>query len=197
VTPELQLILSPHAAYASFVREAGPSTRFARSGWLTALRRPLLVTAVIGASLAIAATGRATPALVASTTLTWSYVVFLQLAVALPIVARARRTVGFARGMDLFFAGHAPWSLFALAAAAWAPSPFGRPFWPLAVCAIVPIVLTPRIVAAFCAEVAGMRRRDALRTTAVHQAMTWTLFVAMVWFSSALTPRVYELLGLA
>ena len=175
------MIVSPKAAYSALVRGQAPSTRFARSGqagWLTAFRRPLLVTAVIGASLAIAATGRATPALVASTTLTWSYMVLVQLAVALPVVARARRTVGFARGLDLFFAGHAPWSFSALAAAAWAPSPFGRPFWPLAGCASVPVVLTRRIIPAFCAEVSGMNRRDALRTTAVHEAMTWTLFAA-------------------
>lgn len=191
MSPELGLIASPQATYAALVREP------AGAAWLTAVRRPLLAIAVIGVSIAISATGRATPALVASTTLTWSYIVVLQLAVALPIVMRARRTIGVARALDLFFAGHAPWSLFALAAAAWAPSPFGRPFWPLAVSAIVPALLTPRIIVAFCGEVLGMSRRSALRTTAIHQAMTWTLFVAMVWLSSSLTPRLLELLGLA
>src|SRR5215471_3618252 len=176
---------SPRAAYATLVREP------AGAAWLTAVRRPLLV------SVAIAATGRATPALVVSTTITWSYIVVLQLIVALPIVARARPTVGLARALDLFFAGHAPWSLFALVAAAWGPSPVGRPLWPLAVATVVPVVLTARSVHAFCAEVLGLNRRGARWMAGAHQAMTWTLFVAMVWLSSSLTPRVLELLGLA
>src|SRR5262245_23628484 len=192
VSPELGLMLFPRATYAALVREP------VRGSVVTAMRRPALVALVIGVSVAIAATGRATPALVASTTISWSYIVLMQLAIAVPLVARgARRTVGLARAVDLFFAGHAPWSLFALAAAAWAPSPVGRPLWPLAVLIAVPVALTPRIVSAFFTEVLGMSGRDARRMTAVQQAITWTLFVTVVWVSSALTPRVLELLGLA
>src|SRR5262245_4671414 len=114
MSPELGLMVFPRATYAALVREAAPASA------ATALRRPFVVAAVIGVSVSIAATGRATPALVASTTLSWSYVVLLQLAIAVPLIARhARRTVGLARAIDLFFAGHAPWSLLALAAAAW------------------------------------------------------------------------------
>ena len=192
MSPELGLIVSPHDTYAALVREP------VRASLVTALRRPVLVALVLGVSVSITATGRATPVLVAGTTLSWSYIVLLQLAIAMALVARgARRTVGLARGLDLFFAGHAPWSLLVLAAAAWAPSPVGRPFWPLAVLAVIPVLLTPRIVVAFFAEVLGMSVRDARRMTALHQAITWTAFVAIVWVSSALTPRALEFLGLA
>jgi hypothetical protein len=192
VSTEIRLMVSPRATYAALVREP------ARATLVTALRRPLLVAVVIGVSISILATGRATPVLVAGTTISWSYVVLVQLAVAMLLVApRARRTVGLARALDLFFAGHAPWSLLALAAAAWGPSPPGRPLWPLLVLGVVPIILTPRIVAAFFTEVLGVSTRDARRLTVMQQAITWTLFGAIVWVSSALTPRAFELLGLA
>src|SRR5260370_2794711 len=113
------------------------------TGWAT-LRRPLLVTAVLGVSAAMGGTGHVTPALVLSTTLCWSFVVALQAAIALALVAGpARRTVGLARAIDLYFAGHAPWSLWMLATVAWAPSPVGRPFPPLLVPPALPLVPPP------------------------------------------------------
>src|SRR5437763_4035347 len=132
MSPELGLLVAPRRTYAALASSAPLSA-------VAALRRPLLAALVIGASVAISATGRVTPALVLSTTVMWSYIVLLQLAIALPLLAAgARRTVGLARAVDLFFAGHAPWSLFALAAAAWVPSPLGRPLWPLAAAIAVP-----------------------------------------------------------
>jgi hypothetical protein len=138
------------------------------------------------------------PSLVLSTTLTWSYIVLLQLAIALPLIApAARRRVGLARGVDLFFAGHAPWSLFTLSVAVVVPTAAGRPVWPLLVMALVPIVLTPRIVHAYFREVLDCDRGSALRRTLVHQAATWTVFVAGNWVASGVTARLYQLLGAA
>jgi hypothetical protein len=193
VSPELGLIVFPRATYADLVRApvAGPA-------WVTFVRRPLLVAVVLGASVTVAASGRAAPGLVITTTLSWSYVVLLQMAVALPLMARgARRSVGLARAVDLFFAGHALWSLMTIAAVLWSPSPMGRSFWPLAVFALVPIALTPRIVFTFFEIVLGMSRREALWMTAVQQAISWTLAVGMVWMTSSLTPRVLQMLGRA
>jgi len=183
-------MLHPRATYADLVRER------VRGSALTAVRRPLLVVVVIGVSVSIAATGRATPALVVATTVSWSYIVLLQLLIAVPLISQgARRTVGLARAIDLFFAGHAPWSLLALAAAVWTPSAAGRPFWPLAVLTIVPILLTPRIVSAFFLEVLGLEWGAARRAAIVHQAVTWTVFVVLFWIVNAISPRVLELLG--
>jgi hypothetical protein len=191
VSAEIALMLNPRRAYAALVRERG------RVPAVVSLRRPLLVAVVLGVSVSIAATGRATPALVLGTTLSWSYIVLLQLAIAVPLIAPgARRTVGLARALDLFFAGHAPWSLLALAAAVWAPSPIGRPMWPLVALTIVPVALTPRIVAAFFGEVLELSPRDARRMTILQQALTWAVLVAIFWVVSALTPRLFELLRL-
>jgi hypothetical protein len=188
VSAEIGLILAPRDTYAALVR-----TPVALSV-LTALRRPALVAVVLGVSVSIAATGRAGLGLAASTTLAWSYVVAVQIAIAVPLLAReARRTIGLARAVDLFFAGHAPWSLFALLVAAWRPSPAGSPVWPLEVLAIVPAVLTARIVAAFFSEVLALDRRSARRRTIVQQALTWTVFVVVNWAASAFTPRLLEL----
>lgn len=188
MTPELDLILRPRATYAAL---AGAP---AHGSIAIALRRPLLVAVVLGLSAAIASTRRVSPALVLSTTIAWSYVVVVQAAIALPFLARAaRRTVGLARAVDLFFAGHAPWSLFVLAAAAWAPSAATRPFWPLAVAAVVPLVLTPRIVSAFFTDALRLDSRAALRMTIAQQVITWTVFIAVNWIASAFTPRVYGL----
>jgi hypothetical protein len=194
VSTELDLIVAPRATYAALASTLGtPRTPGALR---LALRRPVLVAVVLGVAVALASTRRVSPALVLSTTLAWSYVVVVQIAIALLFVSKAaRRTVGLARALDLFFAGHAPWSLFLLAAAAWAPSAGGRPLWPLALAVIAPIVLTPRIVAAYFAEVLGFDRRSARRMAVAQQALTWTVFIAVNWIDSAFTPRVYEMLG--
>src|SRR5260221_1941730 len=128
MSPEIRLMVSPGETYASLARVSGRVTP------LTALRRPLLVVLVLGVSAAIGATRHVTPALLLSTTLCWSFVVVLQAAIALVLVAGpARRTVGLARALDLYFAGHAPWSLWMLAATAWGPSPIGRPMTPIVI----------------------------------------------------------------
>jgi len=191
LSPELRLIAAPRETYALLVRAA-----VRPASMLSAARRPLLVALVLGVSTAIAATRSVTPALVASTTLAWSYVVIAQLAIAVPLIAGpARRTVGLARAIDLFFAGHAPWSLFMLLAAAWGFLPGGSPAWPLAAAALIPCVLTARIVGAFFLEVLALDARAARRRTVLQQAVTWTVFVSVNWAASAFTPRLIQLAG--
>jgi hypothetical protein len=188
VSAELRLMAAPRRAYAALMHEPLPLAP------LAAMRRPALVAIVNGVSIALAATRRVSPALVASTTLSWSYIVLLQLLIAVPLLARgARRTVGLARAIDLYFAGHAPWSLFMLFAALWAPAPGGRPSWPLDIAALLAFALTARIVAAFFSVVLALEERAALRMTVLQQAITWSVFVGINWWASAFTPRIYEL----
>jgi hypothetical protein len=180
-------MISPRDAYATLVRASGRGTV------LTAVRRPLVVALVLGVSTAMSATGHVTPSLLLSTTACWSFLVVIQAAIALTLIAgRARRTVGLARAIDLYFAGHAPWSLWMLAAAAWAPSPIGRPVMPVVIAAAVPLILTPRILSAYFREVLEMEPRDAVARAAVQQAMTWVTFVVLFGTAVALTPRVLQ-----
>jgi hypothetical protein len=190
VSAELRLIVNPRRTYARLAR------RRAAAGPPGALRRPMLVAIVLGASLAIAATGHVTPRLLLGTTALWAFVVLLQIAIALPLIAApARRTVGLARALDLFFASHAPWSLWMLAAAAWAPSPVGRPLLPLVVAALAPIALTPRMISAFFREVLEMDPRHARARTIAHQATTWAVFLILVASVIGFWPRVQEWIG--
>ena len=126
----------------------------------------------------------------------WSVVVGLQVAIAVPLIAApARRTGGLARAIDLFFAGHAPWSLWMLAFVAWAPFPGVRGLTPILVAAVIVIALTARTLAAFFREVLELDPRAALVWTMAHQAITWTLFVVLFGAALALTPRVLEAIG--
>jgi hypothetical protein len=160
------------------------------------VRRPLVVALVLGAATAMSGTGHVTPALLVSTTACWSLVVVIQAAIALTLVtAPAQRTVGLARAIDLYFAGHAPWSLWMLAAAAWAPSVLGRPVTPLLVAAAVPLIMTPRILSAYFREVLEMDPRDAFARAAAQQAMTWVTFVVLYGTAVALPPRVLQWLA--
>src|SRR5690242_9581507 len=120
MTPELRLMVAPAATYAVLARQPSPV------GPLTALRRPLLAAIVLGTAMAFAPTRHLTPALVAGTTIAWSFVIVIQILIALLLIAGpARRTVGVARALDLFFASHAPWSFWLLIAAV-LPAPLGR-----------------------------------------------------------------------
>ena len=189
MTPELRLMVAPASTYALLARQPSPVGPFA------ALRRPLLVAVVVGVSLAIATTRHVAPSLVAGTTIAWSFVVALQIAIALTVIAGpARGTVGLARALDLFFASHAPWSLFLLGVAA-LPAPLGRPFTPVLLLAVVPLALTARAIAAFFREVLRLDPRRAMVRTIVHQAITWSVFVILYGSAVAIRPRIVGWLG--
>lgn len=157
------------------------------------LRRPLLVAVVLGFAVAMAGTRHVTPALFISATLCWSVLVTAQVVIALAVFARpATRTVGVARAMDLFFASHVPWSLWMLAAVAWAPVPGGHSLTPVFVAALVPMALTTRMIAAFCREVLQMERRQAMARTTMHQVITWGLLITVFGWAVALWPRIVQ-----
>ena len=187
MNPELRLVVNPTATYAALA--AAPL----RVGPLTMLRRPALVAIVVGFAVAIAGTRHVTPILVISTTLSWSVLIAAQVIIALGVFARpASRTLGVPRALDLLFASHVPWSLWMLAVAAWAPVPGVRAFTPVLVTALAPMVLTPRMIAAFCREVLRMERRQAIVRTTMHQVVTWGVFVAVYGWSVALWPRIVQ-----
>ena len=189
MTPELRLMVAPARTYALLARQPAPV------GPITAFRRPLLAVIVLGISMAISTTGHVTPLLVLSTTVAWSFIVVLQVAIALVLMAPlARRTVGLPRALDLFFAGHAPWSFFFLTAAV-LPAPLGRSTAPLLLLTVIPAALTARIIVAFFREVLQLDRRRAWRRTAVHQAITWAAFLFLYGSAVALRPRIVGLLG--
>jgi len=183
-------MVAPDATYAALVREP------AQVGAFAALRRPIVVAVVLGAGMALSSTRHVTPSLVVSTTVVWSFVVIAQVAIALAVMPRSETSnVGRARALDLFFASHAPWSLWMLCAAIWGPPLIGHPLKPLWLAALVPIALTPRIIAAFFREVLGLDQHRATVHTLVHQTLTWGLLAAIFGAAVALWPRVLQVIG--
>ena len=190
MSPEIALIVAPGRTYAAL---AVSETRIGAVG---ALRRPLLAAVVLGTSMAMSCTRHVTPALVFSTTLLLSIVIIGQVVIAIVVTSgNDVKAIGRARALDLFFASHAPWSLWLLAAAVWVPSTLGLPSAPLWLAALVPMVLTPRIIAAYFREVHGFDRRRAVVRTIAHQALTWGVFIALFGAAVAIWPRILQLLS--
>lgn len=185
MSPEIRLLVAPDATYAALARAR------VEIGAIRALRRPLLVGVVIGVSMALSATRHVTPSLVVSTTVLWSVVVLGQAAIALAVIPRVS-AVSRTRAFDLFFASHLPWSLWLLFDAAWAPAMLGRPAVPLWFASVPPLVLTPRMIAAFFRQVCGMDRRRAVIRTLLQQALSWGLLIALFGAAVAIWPRVLQ-----
>lgn len=156
------------------------------------LLRLLLVAIVLGTSLAIAATGTVSLELVAATTVSWSFVVGVQLVAALAILGPARnRTMSLAHALDDFFSLHVPWSMWLIAWALfnWLTSPIARSNWILA-SAAAPLAATSVLIYRFCRQELGDQHRRAVLRTVVHQAIVWTCFLLVGGAAVGLWPRL-------
>lgn len=92
--------------------------------------------------------------------------------------------------MALLLRGHAPWSLFLIAAGGVVALGGYPAYRVMTFAAIVPVLLTLRIVHAFAREVLGDGPRGAVVRALAHQAATW--LVAAVYLDKAvgLLPRI-------
>jgi len=183
---------------------AAPSRAYAASlggrcgGLWAVVSRPALTALVMGAASAFAATGHVTLGLLISGFVCWAFVPVLQMATAAVILRPpAARPLPLARRLELWFMGQAPWSLWILTvtllignAGAWS-----RLEGTIIATALVPLIWTSVIAAAFCRVVLGDSRRAAMARTATHQAMTWTLVLLYFGWAVALQPRIAAFLG--
>jgi hypothetical protein len=188
--PALALAIDPSAGYVRLARED-------TVGWLTALGGPALSALVIGAAVAMIGTDGVTLPLVVSTTLMWSIAPAVQLgAAAVLVISVSARTVSVARGVDLLFMGHAPWSLWLLGVAAMTLlSGASAKSVPMLVSAVLPAALTARVILAFCRVVLQLDRRSALRRTIAHQAFIWIVVLFYVSVTMQLWPRLVAFVG--
>jgi hypothetical protein len=188
---DLHVMAAPSRAYAEALR------RPASGGW-RALRRPALVALVLGTGSAFSSTGHLTVGLVASGFLCWSFVPILQIATAAAIMrSAASRSIPSGRRLDLWFMGHAPWSLWIFAATfAIGCAPLGwRVERPIIATSLIPLAWTSVIAAAFCRVVLGDAPRAARARTALHQVVTWTIALLYFAVAVALWPRIVAFLG--
>ena len=150
------------------------------------LRRPLIVALVIGTAVPIMAVQRVTLGLLISSTLSFLFVVAIQIAVGALLIASTATGRGrpsgrpFARALDLWFAGHVPYSLWLLlAAAAIAAMPAAGLDGLIAV-AVIPSAWTAVIVAAFCRNVLGTSTAGARWRAVAHFLAMWGIALQLV-----------------
>lgn len=182
----LRVLVRPHETYAAAVH-----ARRSDSLW-TAVRRPLFVALIQGVAISMVATHSVAAPLVVSVAASWAILVAAQVAGALLLIrSAAAPRVGASGALDLFFLGHAPWSLWLLVSAGvmTVASTLTILRWLAIVSMIVPAALTSRIVAAFDEAVLGSSRRSAVRRTMLHQGLMWAALVLYIAASIQLWPR--------
>lgn len=155
--------------------------------------RPLIVGVTIGTAASISSTSHVSIALVASVTACWAFLVGLQVAAAWISMPRAsRRAIGAARAIDLLFSGHAPWSVWLLACAAWAaltPILARDTRWVFA-SMTVPLIWNLVIVFAFFRHALGLPHAAAVRRTILHQTISVGGGLAIFGSAVAIWPRI-------
>jgi hypothetical protein len=186
VRDEIRVMVAPFATYRRLL--GGPLP----GGWRTVLRRPALMALVIGGFVTVTNTGDLLPTLLVGTTVFWLWVPLLQLLIATPLMALARRRQArLAPAVDLFFVGHGPWSLWllGLTLVMMLRIPEGLrdlgEVVPMLLSALLPIAWTCVILFAFCRTVLGLSGWLAAGWTVLYQAALWFatyLFVGAVTF---------------
>jgi hypothetical protein len=170
---DARVALAPEATYRQLL--AGN----AEPGWRV-IARPALVLLVIGAILPIMAVRQVTAGLVLTTALAWSMVVAMQVAIGAVIIMSApARPVGFARALDLWFAGHVPYSAWLLLLPFLTLSPAIPPHDVMGISFLLPLAWTTVIAGAFCRVVLGMSPRRARRSAAIHAVCVAVLIAAL------------------
>jgi hypothetical protein len=149
------------------------------------LHRPLIVLVVIATAVPIMAVQRVTLGLLASSIASFGFVVLIQMAVGAAIIVSARsRRASLPRALDLWFAGHVPYSLWLLTAAAvFGVAPLASLDLLIAL-AVLPAAWTAVIVAAFCRHVLGSSRRGARWRAAIHVIVIWAIAFQLVALSA-------------
>lgn len=119
------------------------------------------------------------------------FVPVTQVAIAAIVVAAARAPrIGGVRAVALLLRGHAPWSLFLIGAAGVVALGGYPAYRVMTFAAIVPLLLTVRIVHAFAREVLGDGPRAAILRTLFHQGVTWLIAAAYLNNAVGLLPRI-------
>jgi hypothetical protein len=111
LSTELQLAIAPARTYGRLVDNGEGG----RAGALAPIAFSALAT---GLTVAFLASRWASVELVATTASSWGFTLALQLVGACAVILPGQRRVGLPRAFELFFLGHAPWTLWMLAVGA-------------------------------------------------------------------------------
>ena len=162
VSTDVQLAFAPDAIYRQLVAQNRPIR------WWRALARPALALLLIAVVVPMMVTHEITAGLVITSAAAWGFVVAIQLAIAAIFVAPAPASgVAFWRAMDLWFAGHVPYSLWILLLP-FLTSTAVPPHDMICVSILAPLVWTSVITGAFFRTVLGMDASTARRRALFH-----------------------------
>jgi hypothetical protein len=175
---EALIAFRPEAAYRMCMMDAG-----AGAGPL--LCRLGNVILVIGVAVPIMAVQRVTVGLFLATALSWSFVLAIQVAMGALVIASApARSIRFWPALDLWFAGHLPYSMWLLVlAAVLASLPAGSVDMLIAL-AVIPAAWTAAIVSAFCRVVLGTSRTGGRWRASAHFVAVWAIGLQYVAWST-------------
>jgi hypothetical protein len=190
VSPDLEIAISPATTFERLAAARASGRAGALAG------RLLLALAVIGTSVAAAATSRVSIELVGGVALSWSFALLVQLLAAAAVIVPARaRTVTALRAFELWFQAHVPWSLWFLLPPLYF-SLVGRRLseTPLALAALVPMAWTVVLLYTFARRVLRSRRASAI--VLLHQGIVWGVTVGYLTFAIGGWDRVLEEIGL-
>lgn len=175
---ELQIALAPDATFTRLLDVEAQVT------WWQVLARPAMVILVIGIAVPIMSVQRVTLALVATSALSWSFVLAIQLLAGAAVIASApARRAGVLRALDLWFAGHLPYSLWLLIVAAWGGLTWASLVF-LVLTAVVPAVWTTIIVSAFCRTVLNATPSGARWRAVAHLMVVGAITLNFIAWSA-------------
>jgi hypothetical protein len=169
---EARVLLWPRATYrelATHDDERGGSV----------LRKPAIVAFALGCVVSALAAGRFHVWLIVDGALSFAFVPVIEL-IAFAVVSRvgARRRMPFARAVDLYFVGFAPWLVWFVVLAAVggvvSPREVGPWFMPSVFACVFPLMWAARLDFLFFREVMQRSGADAVRDLVLHRAISWT-----------------------
>jgi len=160
------VMLQPSLAYACLAKVS--------SGKYLLWKRPGFVALILGCTVSFLTARCLTLRLVVSGAMTWSYVPLLEIA-SLAIVWKWHRpTLPLARTIDVFFAGHGPWSLWLISSAAlWAglPQLISSRVWLGS--AVVVLIWSAYLDYCFWRTALSRSQAEAIRDLLLQRALCW------------------------
>jgi hypothetical protein len=172
LSAEARVLVRPTATYRELATHADePGASF--------VRKPMFVVFVLGCVVSALASGRFHVWLIVDGALSFAFMPIIDV-IALAIVSRVgtRRRMSFARVVDLYFVGFAPWLVWCVALIAiggtMPPRTVG-PWFMLAVFASAfPLMWAARLDFLFFHEVMQRSPGGAFRDLVLHRAISWT-----------------------
>ena len=181
--PDFGVLTAPGKTYHQL------ATDQATHGWAAVVQRCAAGVLVLATVISLATTGTATLQTVASAASYWVMVPLIQLALALLLVITApQRRVSTARGVELMWVGHLPWTLWLLGVAILLTLHAGITLV-MAVTALVASVWRGVIVCALCREALGSSPRSAVIRAVLHQAAVLGIIAVYACWAVALEAR--------